>query len=103
MLHTLDHRLELRRHKATRLRRSYPKSVLETSRIQSVEATCGGGCGQGAEDDARVPTSGEHLQASERLTDPRPRLIAQDRAQQETSPGNSTDVRGGCKHGGYDQ
>src|SRR5271167_1482923 len=76
MLHALDHRLELRRHQATGLRRSYPESVLETGGIQSVEATCGRGSGQGAEDHARVPASGDHLQTSQRLTHPRPRLIA---------------------------
>src|SRR4029077_14703882 len=86
MLHALDHRLELRRHQTTRLGGRYPKSVLESGAVQSVQDSCGRGGGQGAEDHARVPASGDHFEASERLAYPRPRLVAEDRAQQETSP-----------------
>ena len=38
--------------------------------------TCGRGGRQGAEDHARVPASGDHFEASERLSNPRPRLVA---------------------------
>jgi hypothetical protein len=103
VLHALDHRLELRRHQATGLGRGDPKSVLEPGGVEPVEGSRGRGGRQGAEDHARMPASGDHLQAAERLANPRSRLIAEDRAQQETSPGHPTHVRGSRQHSGDDQ
>ena len=47
----------------------------------------------------------DHFEASERLSNPRPRLVAEDRAQQETSSGRlpTRDLRGSREHSGDDQ
>ena len=83
MLHPLDHRFVHRRHEPARLGGRHPEGVLEPGGIQPVQCSRGRGRGEGAEDHARMPPPGEHVQAAERLPDPRAGLVSEDGAEQE--------------------
>ena len=60
-----------------------PEGVLEPGGVQSVQRSRGRGRGNGAEDHARMPSSGEHVQAAERLADSGAGLVPEDGAEQE--------------------
>jgi hypothetical protein len=103
MLHPLDHRFVHRRHEPARLGGRHPEDVLEPGGIQPVQRSRGRGRGERAEDHARMPPPGEHVQAAERLPDPRAGLVPQDGAEQEALAGDTAHARGGGEHRRKDQ
>ena len=103
VLHPLDHGLELGGHQPAGLGGGHPQGVFEPGGVQAVQGPGRGGRGQGAEHHPGVPAARDHLQAAERLADPRPGLIAQDRAEQELLTGHRPDVRDRGEHGGQHQ
>jgi len=50
-----------------------------------------------------MPATGQHIQSAERLTDPRPGLATQDRAEKETLSRYPNHLRSGCEHCREDQ
>src|ERR1700728_4234658 len=95
VLHALDHRFVHRGHEPARLGRRHPKGVLEPGGVQPVQRSCGRGRGDSAEDHARMPPARQHVQAAERLTDPRAGLVAKDGTEKEALTGDAAHPRGG--------
>ena len=103
VLHPLDHRFEHRRHQPAQLGRGHPEGVLEPGGVQPVQRSRGRGRGEGTEDHARMPPPGQHVQAAERLTDPRAGLVPQDGAEQEARARDAAHALSGGEHRRQDQ